>query len=66
MHPLYDEFNSYLSAEEKESCVQFVLSSLQNQSIDVITLYYDILTPAMYADFCKEEEKEIWQQRSKK
>ena len=59
MHPLYDEFNSYLSAEEKERCVQFVLSSLQNQSIDVITLYNDILTPAMYADFCKEEEKGI-------
>jgi hypothetical protein len=27
MHPLYDEFISYLNAEDKEKCVQFVLSS---------------------------------------
>jgi methanogenic corrinoid protein MtbC1 len=59
MHPLYDEFISYLNAEDKEKCVQFVLSSLQNQSIDIVTLYNEILTPAMYADFCKEEEREI-------
>jgi methanogenic corrinoid protein MtbC1 len=59
MHPLYDEFVSYLDAEDKEKCVQVVLSSLQNQSIDIVTLYNEILTPAMYADFCTEEEEEI-------
>jgi len=59
MHPLYDEFISYLNAEDKEKCIQVVLSSLQNQSIDIVTLYNEILTPSMYADFCTEEEKEI-------
>jgi methanogenic corrinoid protein MtbC1 len=59
MHPLYDEFVSYLDAEDKEKCLQLVLSSLQNQSIDIVTLYNEILTPAMYADFCREEETEI-------
>ena len=59
MHPIYDEFISYLNAEDKEKCVQFVLSSLQKQAIDIVTLYNEILTPAMYANFCKEEEKEI-------
>ena len=59
MHPLYDEFISYLDAEDKEKSVQFVVSSLQNQSIDTVTLYNELLTPAMHADFCKEEDKEI-------
>ena len=59
MHPNYDEFISYLNAEDKEKCVQFIISSLQKQAIDILTLYNEILTPAMYADFCKEEEKEI-------
>jgi methanogenic corrinoid protein MtbC1 len=59
MHPLYDEFISYLNDEDKEKCVQFVLSSLQNQSVNVLALYDEILTPAMYADFCIEAEKEI-------
>ena len=59
MHPLYDEFVSYLDDEDKEKCVQFVLSNLQNHALDIVTLYNEILTPALYADFCKEEEKEI-------
>ena len=59
MHPLYDEFISYLKAEDKDGCVRFVLSSLEKQSIDVTTLYNQILTPAMYADFCTEQEQEI-------
>jgi methanogenic corrinoid protein MtbC1 len=59
MHPLYDEFISYLDAEDKERSVQFVLSHLQDKSIDVPALYNEILTPAMYADFCPEAEREI-------
>jgi methanogenic corrinoid protein MtbC1 len=59
MHPVYDEFISFLNAEDKEKCVQLVLASLQKQAIDIVTLYNEILAPAMYADFCKEEEKEI-------
>ena len=59
MHPLYDEFISYLNSEDKDQCVRFVLSHLEKQSIDVTTLYNQILTPAMYADFCTEKEQEI-------
>jgi methanogenic corrinoid protein MtbC1 len=59
MHPLYDEFISYLDAEDKERSVKFVLSHLQDKSIDVLALYNEILTPAMYADFCNEAEQEI-------
>jgi methanogenic corrinoid protein MtbC1 len=59
MHPIYDEFVSYLNAEDKEKCVQLALARLQDRAIDVITLYNEILTPAMYADFCPEKEQEI-------
>jgi methanogenic corrinoid protein MtbC1 len=59
MHPLYDEFVSYLNAEDKEKSVQFILSHLGDKSIDVLALYNEILTPAMYADFCPEAEREI-------
>ncbi len=59
MHPLYDEFISYLDAEDKERSVRFVLSHLQDKSVDVLALYNEILTPAMYADFCTETEREI-------
>jgi methanogenic corrinoid protein MtbC1 len=59
MHPLYDEFISYLDTEDKEKSVRFVLSHLQDKSIDVLALYNEILTPAMYADFCPEAERAI-------
>jgi methanogenic corrinoid protein MtbC1 len=59
MHPLYAEFISYLNAEDKAKCVRFILSGLQNQAFNIVTLYNEILTPALYEDFRKEEEKEI-------
>ena len=59
MNPIYNVFISYLDAEDKEKCVEFVLSNLQNQSIDIVTLYEDILSPAMHSDFCKEDEQDI-------
>ena len=64
MHPLYNDFTSYLDAEDKERSVQFVLSHLRDKSIDVLALYNEILTPAMYADFCTEAEREtcIWKE----
>jgi methanogenic corrinoid protein MtbC1 len=60
MHPLYDQFISYLDMEDKERSVWFVLTHLQDKSIDVLALYNEILTPAMYADFCPEAEREIF------
>jgi methanogenic corrinoid protein MtbC1 len=64
MHPLYDEFISYLDAEDKEKSVRFILAHLQDKSIDVVPLYNEILLPAMYADFCPGAEREfcVWKE----
>lgn len=62
MHAFYSEFISYLDREEKEKCLQFILSKLERDEIDVVTLYNEVLTPSLYAEFCNIEQKEmcIW------
>jgi methanogenic corrinoid protein MtbC1 len=59
MHSLYDDFASYLNREDKESCVRLVLSSLESHAIDTLTLYNEILAPAIYAEVCTENQPEI-------
>jgi MerR family transcriptional regulator, light-induced transcriptional regulator len=49
---LAKKFMTFFDNLDKENCVQLALSCLQNKSIDVVTLYTGILTPALYADFC--------------
>ena len=47
MHPFYSEFVSYLDAEDKEKCVRAVLSRLAAGEIDLVTLYEEVLKPAV-------------------
>ena len=51
MHPFYNEFFSYLEKKDKEKCVRLVLDGLSNSTLDVVTLYEKILTPALYSGF---------------
>lgn len=60
MHPFYSEFVSYLDSEDKERCVTSVLSRLSSGQLDLITLYYGVLTPALKESFCKDERREIY------
>ena len=55
----YAEFISYLDREDKEKCAEFAISKLQDNLIDVVSLYNQILTPALYADFCRPEQHSI-------
>jgi methanogenic corrinoid protein MtbC1 len=59
MHPLYTQFLDYLNQEDKEKSVKLALNKLQDHSLDVVSLYNEILTPALYVDFCKSNQKEI-------
>jgi methanogenic corrinoid protein MtbC1 len=59
MHPLYNEFLSYLDNKDKEKCVQFAVSNLTNGVLDVVTLYEEILTPALYSKFGGPDQKDI-------
>jgi methanogenic corrinoid protein MtbC1 len=49
MHPYYKEFLAYLNSEDKRKCVSFVLSKLAEGLIDIVTLYNEVLTPAVNA-----------------
>jgi methanogenic corrinoid protein MtbC1 len=59
MHPLYDEFLTYLEEQNKEKCVDFALSKLAGGEVDVGTLYIEILTPSLNEGFCKIDQLEI-------
>ncbi len=59
MHPVFSEFISYLDRQDKEKCVSFILSLLESRTLDSLTLYNEILTPAQYARVRKTDQKEI-------
>jgi MerR family transcriptional regulator, light-induced transcriptional regulator len=47
MNQLYNEFITYLDNADKEHCVQIVTGWLSERKIDIITLYNEILEPAL-------------------
>lgn len=64
MHPLYEEFVGHLAREDKPRCVELALSKLADGEIDVVTLYNEILTPALNAPHYSAEEGavRIWEE----
>lgn len=64
MHPLYEEFAGYLAREDKPRCVELALSHLTRGEIDVVTLYNEVLTPAMNTPTYSTEEGavRIWEE----
>ena len=67
MHSLYDEFVASLEKREKENCVKVCLDYLANGAIDVVTLYEQILAPAMNTPSygTNEGEVNIWEEHSR-
>lgn len=67
MHPLYQEFVGHLDRKDKDACVELVLSKLSKGEIDVVTLYNEVLTPALnapaYGD--KEGAVRIWEEHAR-
>jgi methanogenic corrinoid protein MtbC1 len=59
MHLLYEEFVSYLDNKDRQKCVEFILSKLASNELDIVTLYEEILTPSLREDFCREKQKKI-------
>ena len=64
MHPLYDEFVTHLDREDKAPALELVLSQLSRGRIDIVTLYNDVLTPALNTPAYVEGEGaiRIWQE----
>jgi len=67
MHPLYREFVSLLDQEDKEKCVNFVISRLSKGELDVVTLYDEILAPALNNIACtfEDTDKCVWKEHVK-
>jgi len=59
MHYLYEQIQSCLSQEDKHGCINIVLDELSNSRIDIVTLYKEILTPALREKYCPGSNKEI-------
>jgi methanogenic corrinoid protein MtbC1 len=59
MHPLYEQFLSYLDKDDRFGCVDFVLTKLQENKLDLVTLYNEILAPSLRESFCHERQKSI-------
>ncbi len=64
MDSFYGEFLSLLDEGNKERCVDLCLSKLSDKMLDVVTLYQDILAPALREKFCRSRDEEmcIWQE----
>jgi methanogenic corrinoid protein MtbC1 len=64
MDSFYGEFLSLLDEGNKERCVNLCLVKLSEHTLDVVTLYQDILAPALREKFCRSRDEEIciWQE----
>lgn len=55
----YNKFMEYLEKEDKEKAVFYAISLLEENKIDILTLYTKILAPSLNNMFCKSTEKGI-------
>jgi methanogenic corrinoid protein MtbC1 len=59
MPSLYDEFVAHLDREDRKACVDFALSRLSRREIDIVSLYNEVLTPALREHFCRDKQREV-------
>lgn len=63
MSSTFNEFLSYLKKHDKAKSVSLVLSKLQNDEIDIPSLYMEILAPALNAIHCEDDDVScIWKE----
>jgi methanogenic corrinoid protein MtbC1 len=64
METIYNKFISLLEVENKEKAVNLILSLLEEEKVDIVTLYTDILAPSLNNMKCNTEEGEgcIWKE----
>jgi methanogenic corrinoid protein MtbC1 len=56
MEAIYKKFISLLEVENKENAVNLILSLLEEEKIDIVTLYTEILAPSLNNMKCNTEE----------
>ena len=67
MHPLLNEFKTLLDTADKAACVELILAKLNSKDIDIITLYTQVLSPALNEPFCKDSQRSvcIWEEHTR-
>ena len=55
----YQEFMKYLEKEDKENSVNYVMQLISGKELDIVTLYDEILRPALYEIASNEKEQNI-------
>lgn len=64
MKSLYEAFLESFIACDKEACVKFAMDKLQDGSLQILSLYEDILKPALNNQTCHHQDKKlcIWKE----
>ncbi|TYQ18411.1 UNVERIFIED_CONTAM: methanogenic corrinoid protein MtbC1 [Acetivibrio alkalicellulosi] len=64
MDTIYDIFYTYLSKEDKESCVKYALDLLEKKTVNIVELYTKILEPSLNNIGCEvgKENLCIWKE----
>ena len=67
MEKILEKFNVFFEEENKEEGVNYIIDMLEKQEIDVISLYEEVLTPALNEMVCRLEDKRIciWKEHVK-
>ncbi len=47
MHPFYQQFLGALEAEDKNACITLALTAVDKGTVDLVTLYTEIIIPAL-------------------
>ncbi len=55
----YQEFMRHLEKEEKENSVNYIMQLISGRELDLVTLYNEILRPALYDIASNEKEQSI-------
>ncbi|KNY27529.1 cobalamin B12-binding domain-containing protein [Pseudobacteroides cellulosolvens] len=64
MNKFYEEFLKHLENEERYACLDYAVSKLSTGELDVVTLYEEIVGPALNSIECNLEDKSlcIWRE----
>ncbi len=67
MNQYFEKFEEYLSQEDKDNSVNYVLKLLDEKLLTLEQVYMELLVPAQHTFVCKEEDKEIciWKEHSR-
>lgn len=62
-----NDFMAILNTEDKEKAVQFAIQLLESETVDIKTLYMELLAPSLTHFFCTEQDEDvcIWKEHTR-